>query len=99
MIHVDYVWVDGLASPLVRSKTKIVKPVVGDDGDFELSVLEWNFDGSSTNQATRLPLKILRGFCSHKEYISSLINITLFCVRCAYLMKRELRIHQTTGLN
>ena len=52
MIHVDYVWVDGLASPLVRSKTKIVKPVVGDDGDFELSVLEWNFDGSSTNQAT-----------------------------------------------
>ena len=52
MIHMDYVWVDGLDSPLVRSKTKVVTPNVGNDGEFEVSVSEWNFDGSSTHQAT-----------------------------------------------
>ena len=52
MIHMDYVWVDGLTSPLVRSKTKIVSPAIGEDGEYEVSVPEWNFDGSSTNQAT-----------------------------------------------
>lgn len=44
MIHLDYVWVDGLEAPLVRSKTKIVK-------DLDTPPL-WNFDGSSTSQAT-----------------------------------------------
>ena len=52
MIHVDYIWVDGLEAPLIRSKTKIVNPIVGTDGEFEISVPEWNFDGSSTSQAT-----------------------------------------------
>ena len=52
MVHVDYVWVDGLTSPLIRSKTKIVTPVVGDSGNMEIPVAEWNFDGSSTHQAT-----------------------------------------------
>lgn len=52
MIHMDYIWVDGLDSPLVRSKTKVVNPKVGADGEYEVSIPEWNFDGSSTNQAT-----------------------------------------------
>ena len=52
MIHMDYVWVDGLDSPLVRSKTKVVNPLVGESGDFEVSIPEWNFDGSSTSQAS-----------------------------------------------
>jgi glutamine synthetase len=52
IIHVDYVWVDGLPSPLIRSKTKVLNPEVGKDGDFELQIGEWNFDGSSTSQAT-----------------------------------------------
>ena len=52
IIHVDYVWVDGLPSPMVRSKTKVLNPKVGEEGDFELQVGEWNFDGSSTTQAT-----------------------------------------------
>ena len=45
MIHLDYVWVDGLEAPLVRSKTKLVKELDG------LPPV-WNFDGSSTSQAT-----------------------------------------------
>ena len=45
MIHLDYVWVDGLDAPLVRSKTKIVPQLAG-------LPPEWNFDGSSTSQAT-----------------------------------------------
>ena len=52
MIHMDYVWVDGLTSPLIRSKTKVINPLVSDAGEFEVSIPEWNFDGSSTNQAT-----------------------------------------------
>lgn len=52
IIHVDYVWVDGLEAPLVRSKTKVIRPEVDSNGDFELQVGEWNFDGSSTSQAT-----------------------------------------------
>ena len=52
MIHIDYVWVDGLGSPLVRSKTKVVTPKAGNDGEYEVPIPEWNFDGSSTNQAT-----------------------------------------------
>lgn len=52
MIHVDYVWVDGLESPLIRSKTKIVNPNVASDGEYEIPVAEWNYDGSSTMQAT-----------------------------------------------
>ena len=45
MVHLDYVWVDGLDAPLVRSKTKIV-------GNLDGVPPVWNFDGSSTNQAT-----------------------------------------------
>ncbi len=52
MIHMDYVWIDGLHSPLVRSKTKIIKAKVGQDGEYEIPVPEWSFDGSSTSQAT-----------------------------------------------
>lgn len=51
-VHVDYVWVDGLDSPLVRSKTKIVSPTVNQQGEVEIQVGEWSFDGSSTSQAT-----------------------------------------------
>jgi len=52
MVHVDYVWVDGLESPLVRSKTKIVTPTLNQKGEVEIQIGEWSFDGSSTNQAT-----------------------------------------------
>ena len=45
MVHLDYVWIDGLDAPLVRSKTKIVK-------EFNGIAPLWNFDGSSTEQAT-----------------------------------------------
>lgn len=52
MVHVDYVWVDGLSSPLVRSKTKIVSPTINQKGEIEVQIGEWSFDGSSTSQAT-----------------------------------------------
>ena len=52
IVHIDYVWVDGLESPYIRSKTKVENVTLGEDGSFELPVSEWNFDGSSTNQAT-----------------------------------------------
>lgn len=45
MTHLDYVWVDGLDAPLVRSKTKLVKELTG-------MPPVWNYDGSSTSQAT-----------------------------------------------
>ena len=52
IIHVDYVWVDGLDSPYIRSKTRIENVVVDEEGKFDVPLPEWNFDGSSTNQAT-----------------------------------------------
>ena len=45
MVHLDYVWIDGLEAPLIRSKTKIVK-------EFSGVAPLWNYDGSSTQQAT-----------------------------------------------
>ena len=41
----EYIWLDGQTTPNLRSKTKIVKNF---EGDFPV----WNFDGSSTGQAT-----------------------------------------------
>lgn len=52
IIHVDYVWVDGLDSPLIRSKTRVEDVSLDEEGKFELPISEWNFDGSSTCQAT-----------------------------------------------
>ena len=52
IVHIDYVWVDGLESPFVRSKTKIQQAEISEDGTFDLKIAEWNFDGSSTHQAT-----------------------------------------------
>ena len=52
IIHVDYVWIDGLASPRIRSKTRVENVEVDEEGKFELPISEWNFDGSSTEQAT-----------------------------------------------
>lgn len=51
-VHLDYVWVDGNDSPRLRSKTKVVQLTERDDGSPELALDAWNFDGSSTNQAT-----------------------------------------------
>ena len=74
MIHMDYVWVDGLVSPLIRSKTKIINPLVSDAGEFEVSIPEWNFDGSSTRQAPGSdsecllkPVRLYRG--GHTKHI------------------------------
>ena len=51
-VHLDYVWVDGNSSSRLRSKTKVVELKERDDGSPELALDPWNFDGSSTNQAT-----------------------------------------------
>jgi len=53
-VHLDYVWVDGSESPRLRSKTKVVKLGTMEDGTPELPLGEWNFDGSSTSQATTI---------------------------------------------
>ncbi len=50
IVHVDYVWVDGFEHPSLRSKTKMVTLTLEENGEFELPIKEWNFDGSSTNQ-------------------------------------------------
>ena len=51
-VHIDYLWVDGFDAPTIRSKTKV--QLLKDTGDesFELEIEPWNFDGSSTGQAT-----------------------------------------------
>ena len=52
-ITVEYVWLDGDTTQKLRSKTKILKV----DSNFSTSNLDslklpnWNYDGSSTNQA------------------------------------------------
>jgi glutamine synthetase len=51
LVHVDYIWVDGLSQPRLRGKTKMVQLNELEDGNFELPLEEWNFDGSSTGQA------------------------------------------------
>jgi glutamine synthetase len=75
MVHIDYVWIDGLASPLVRSKTKIVKPTVNERNELEVKISEWNFDGSSTGQAStqdsEMLLKPLRVYkLSDQHYVA-----------------------------
>ena len=51
-VHLDYLWVGGNDSPRLRSKTKIVRMGETEDGQPELALEPWNFDGSSTSQAT-----------------------------------------------
>ena len=51
LIHVDYIWVDGFEHPSIRSKTKVVNLTPNEEGEVQLDVPEWNFDGSSTGQA------------------------------------------------
>ena len=52
LVHVDYIWVDGFEQPSIRGKTKVVALKELEDGNFELPLEHWNFDGSSTGQAT-----------------------------------------------
>ena len=52
LVHLDYVWIDGFEHPRIRSKTKVIQLAVDDEGQSNLQVNEWNFDGSSTNQAS-----------------------------------------------
>lgn len=80
MIHIDYVWIDGLTSPLIRSKTKIVSPAVSDSGDFEISVPEWNYDGSSTEQATTADSE--RVIQPHRVYKLSDKHYVALCEVC-----------------
>jgi glutamine synthetase len=51
LVHLDYIWVDGFERPSIRSKTKarMLKP--DENGEIQLDIPEWNFDGSSTGQA------------------------------------------------
>lgn len=51
LIHLDYIWVDGLEHPSIRSKTRAVSLQPNEEGEVQLDVPEWNFDGSSTGQA------------------------------------------------
>ena len=41
----EYIWLDGCSTPNLRSKTKIIK-------NFNGEIPHWNFDGSSTGQAS-----------------------------------------------
>ena len=52
LVHLDYVWVDGFEHPSIRSKTKVYNLEEDETGNVNLSVDEWNFDGSSTGQAS-----------------------------------------------
>ena len=52
IVHVDYVWVDGLESPRIRSKSRVENVEIKEDNTIDLPLVEWNFDGSSTEQAT-----------------------------------------------
>jgi len=52
LVHLDYIWIDGLEHPRIRSKTKVVNFQPRDKDQSNLTLDEWNFDGSSTNQAT-----------------------------------------------
>jgi len=52
LIHLDYLWVDGFDHPALRSKTKMITLTPDGDEQIELKVPEWNFDGSSTGQAS-----------------------------------------------
>ena len=52
VIHVDYLWVDGFETPMIRSKTKVINLEQEEDGTVQLELAVWNFDGSSTGQAT-----------------------------------------------
>ena len=52
LVHVDYFWVDGFEQPGIRGKTKIVTLKELEGGNFELPLEDWNFDGSSTGQAS-----------------------------------------------
>jgi glutamine synthetase len=51
-VHIDYLWVDGFDTPTIRSKTRVQPLKSVDDESFELEIEPWNFDGSSTGQAT-----------------------------------------------
>jgi len=52
VVHLDYVWTDGFEPPQIRSKTKISALRILEDGPAEIEIGPWNFDGSSTGQAT-----------------------------------------------
>ena len=52
-IKLEYVWIDGFGKP--RSKTKIVREVYKDVKDLP----EWNYDGSSTNQAPGIDSEVI----------------------------------------
>lgn len=80
MVHVDYVWIDGLDSPLVRSKTKIVTPSVSQKGEMEIQIAEWTFDGSSTNQATTSNSELL--LKPHRVYQLSEQHYIALCEVC-----------------
>ncbi len=50
--HIDYIWVDGFDVPSIRSKTKVGPITTNDEGQSAIEITQWNFDGSSTGQAS-----------------------------------------------
>jgi glutamine synthetase len=80
IIHIDYVWVDGLESPLVRSKTRVEDVFLDENGKFDLPISEWNFDGSSTCQATTSDSERL--LVPKRVYQLSETHYTVLCEVC-----------------
>jgi glutamine synthetase len=79
--HIDYLWVDGFDTPTIRSKTKIQPLKNTDDESFELEIEPWNFDGSSTGQATTtdserilLPARLYQVTPSHYFLLCEVCN-------------------------
>ena len=50
-VKIEYIWLDGGSPQKLRSKTKILRVPVGTNID-DIELPEWNYDGSSTNQAS-----------------------------------------------
>lgn len=48
-IKVEYVWLDGNTPQKLRSKTKVIE--TNEENIMRVSIPDWNYDGSSTNQA------------------------------------------------
>ena len=52
-LFLEYIWLDGYKTQNLRSKIKVIDYNTQLDGPIKINnVPEWNFDGSSTMQAT-----------------------------------------------
>ena len=80
VVHVDYIWVDGFDIPTIRSKTKVIPLQQLEDGQSELEIGPWNFDGSSTGQAATANSEVL--LLPARVYQVSTSQYILLCEVC-----------------